>query len=50
MVSVVLDNLAAGLTNKEIPDSYPMLTEESVKAAIYYAAELDSERVVGIST
>ena len=50
MVSVVLDNLAAGLTTGEILTSYPMLTAESVQAAIYYAAELASERVVGIST
>ena len=50
MVSVVLDNLAAGLSTQEILHSYPMLTAESVQAAIYYAAELASERVVGLST
>jgi len=40
MVSVVLDNLAAGLTTDEIVHSYPSLTSEAVKAAIAYAAEL----------
>ncbi|NKE72272.1 DUF433 domain-containing protein [Candidatus Manganitrophus noduliformans] len=46
MVSVVLDNLAAGLTADEILQSYPSLTREAVQAAIAYAAELARERVV----
>ena len=46
MVSVVLDNLAAGLTAGEIIATYPSLTEEAVQAAISYAAELARERVV----
>lgn len=46
MVSVVLDNLAAGLTQDEILQSYPSLTREAVQAAIAYAAELARERVV----
>ena len=48
MVSVVLDNLAAGLDNDELLNSYPSLTNEGIQAAIYYAAELARERVVGI--
>jgi uncharacterized protein (DUF433 family) len=50
MISVILDNLAAGLNTEEILASYPMLTAEAVQAAILYAAELASERVVGIAT
>jgi uncharacterized protein (DUF433 family) len=46
MVSVVLDNLAAGLPVEEILSSYPSLTRESVLAAISYAAELARERIV----
>ena len=46
MVSVVLDNLAAGLTTDEIVRSYPSLSREAVQAAISYAAELGRERVV----
>ena len=46
MVSVVLDNLAAGLTAEEIVTTYPSLTKESVQAAVSYAAELARERVV----
>jgi len=46
MVSVVLDNLAAGLNVNEIVKSYPSLTPKAVQAAMAYAAELARERVV----
>jgi len=46
MVSVVLDNLAAGLTPDEIVRSYPSLDRVAVQAAIAYAAELARERIV----
>jgi len=48
LVSVVLDNLAAGLTVDQIIQSYPSLSGEAVQAAISYAAELTRERVVSI--
>ena len=48
MVSVVLDNLAAGLTPQEVIRSYPSLSEEDVRATIAYAAELGRERVVAL--
>lgn len=50
MVSIVLDNLAAGLTPDEIVRSYPSLNHEAVQAAIAYAAELGRERVVAMPT
>ncbi len=46
MVSVVLDNLAAGLTVDDILASYPSLTTEGIRASIAYAADLARERVV----
>uniref|UniRef100_A0A7C4L0N1 DUF433 domain-containing protein n=1 Tax=Bellilinea caldifistulae TaxID=360411 RepID=A0A7C4L0N1_9CHLR len=46
MVSVILDNLAAGLSVEEILQSYPSLKREDISAAIAYAAELASERVI----
>ena len=46
MVSVVLDNLAVGLSVNEIVKSYPSLTPEAVQATMAYAAELARERVV----
>ncbi len=46
MVSVILDNLAAGVEKPEILRSYPSLKEEDIEAAIRYAAELARERIV----
>jgi uncharacterized protein (DUF433 family) len=45
LVSVVLDNLAAGETSEQIATAYH-LTVEDVQAAIAYAAELAKERFV----
>jgi uncharacterized protein (DUF433 family) len=46
MVSVVLDNLAAGISREEIIRSYPSLSGEDLDAALAYAAELARERFV----
>lgn len=46
MVSVILDNLAAGETPERILQSYPTLQWEDVQAALSYAAELAQERYV----
>ncbi|HEV3073866.1 MAG TPA: DUF433 domain-containing protein [Thermoanaerobaculia bacterium] len=43
MVSVVLDNLAEGLTAQEIVAEYPSLVPEDVQAAMAYAADLARE-------
>lgn len=43
MVSVILDNLAAGLSGEEIVKEYPPLTHDDVNAAMAYAAELARE-------
>ena len=45
MVTVILDNLAAGLTVDEIAESYPSVSADAVKAALHYAAELAKERM-----
>lgn len=47
-VSVVLDNLAAGLSVEAILKSYPSLDRQSIQAAIAYAAELTRERVIAV--
>jgi uncharacterized protein (DUF433 family) len=49
MVSVILDNLAAGLSREEILKSYPSLAPADIQAAIAYGAELARERVVPVS-
>ena len=48
MVSVVLDNLAAGVGQSEILRSYPTLTSEDISAALDYAAELARERTIAL--
>ena len=48
MVSVILDNLAAGADSRTILTSYPSLDSRSLQAAMAYAAELARERVVPI--
>lgn len=50
LVSVVLDNLAAGLSAEEITQSYPSVSAEDVQAALAYAADLAGERVFAIPT
>jgi uncharacterized protein (DUF433 family) len=46
MVSVLLDNLAAGLSQDALLASYPTLRREDIQAAIAYAAELSRERII----
>ena len=43
MVSVILDNIAAGLDRGEILASYPSLSPPDLDAALAYAAELARE-------
>lgn len=46
MVSVLLDNLAAGETPERILEGYPALQAEDIHAALHYASEMVRERVV----
>jgi len=46
MVSVVLDNLADGLSPDEIVKEYPPLKLADVRAAISYAATLTREEEI----
>ncbi len=48
-VSVVLDNLAAGLTREEIIQSYPSLSHDDIQAAVAYAADLARERILPLA-
>ncbi|MBL7064665.1 MAG: DUF433 domain-containing protein [Anaerolineae bacterium] len=48
MVSIILDNLATGVSEGEILKSYPSLTPLDIQAAIAYAAELTRERLVPV--
>ena len=48
MVSVILDNLASGLSQQKIRESYPSLSRQDIQAAIAYAAELAREDVIPV--
>lgn len=45
-VSVVLDNLAAGVSVESLLESYPSLSPSGIRAALAYAAEVTRERIV----
>ncbi len=49
LVSVILDNLAAGESDESILKSYPTLTPDDLRAAVAYAAELARERIVSLA-
>jgi uncharacterized protein (DUF433 family) len=49
MVSVVLENLADGISEADILKSYPTLKQDDIKAAIAYAAELSREKLISVS-
>ena len=50
IVSIILDNLAEGVSEEEILKSYPSLSPNDIKAAIAYAAELTRERLVSVTS
>ena len=48
MVSVVIDNIAAGVSRKEILQDYPGLVDADIDAALAYAAELAREGTIDL--
>ena len=48
LISVILDNLAAGVPHEEILDSYPSIQELDIQAALAYPAELARERAADL--
>ena len=47
MVSVVIDNLAAGESHESIRQGYNV-EEKDIEAALHYVAELARDRIVGL--
>jgi uncharacterized protein (DUF433 family) len=45
-VSLIVENLAEGVTETELLAAYPQLTIEDIRAALAYAAEMTKERVI----
>ena len=48
-VSLIIENLAEGVSEEEILDAYPSLKAEDIKAALGYAAEITRERIIPIA-
>lgn len=46
MVSVILDNLVQGKTEKEILADYPTLKKEDIKASLEYASIIAKEEIL----
>lgn len=49
-VSLIVENLADGVTEKELIAAYPQLTPDDIRAALAYAAEVTRERVIPLPT
>jgi uncharacterized protein (DUF433 family) len=49
MVSVIVDNIAAGVSRQGLLRSYPSIRDQDIDAALQYAAELARERIVPLS-
>jgi uncharacterized protein (DUF433 family) len=49
LVSVILDNLAAGRTVEQILKSYPTVRAKDIQAAVAYAADLSREQVIPLA-
>ena len=47
-VSLIVDNLAEGVSEAELLEAYPQLKPEDIRAALAYAAEMTRERIIPI--
>jgi uncharacterized protein (DUF433 family) len=47
-VSLIVDNLAEGVSDAELLSAYPQLKLEDIRAALAYAAEMTRERIIPI--
>ena len=47
-VSLLVDNLAAGVSEADLLEAYPQLKLEDIRAALAYAAEMTRERIIPI--
>jgi uncharacterized protein (DUF433 family) len=48
MVSVIIENLACGVSEQEILQAYPSLKPKDIKAALAYAALMIRENIIPI--
>lgn len=48
-VALIVDNLAEGISEKDLLEAYPPLHQDDIRAALAYAAEVTRERVIPFS-
>ena len=48
-ISLIVDNLASGLSEQELLAEYPQLSHEDIMAALTFAAEMTRERYVELA-
>ena len=48
-ISLIMDNLAAGVSQEEILAAFPSLEMDDIRAVITYAAELTRDRYVSLA-
>jgi uncharacterized protein (DUF433 family) len=47
-VSLIVENLAEGVSESELLEAYPQLVPDDIRAALAFAAEMTRERVIPI--
>jgi uncharacterized protein (DUF433 family) len=47
-VSLIVDNLAEGVSESELLAAYPQLQPQDIRAALTYAADMTRERIIPI--
>jgi uncharacterized protein (DUF433 family) len=48
-VSLIVDNLAEGISEAELLEEYPQLKPEDIRAALCFAAEMTRERIIPVA-
>jgi uncharacterized protein (DUF433 family) len=48
-VSLIVNNLAEGVSEGEILVAYPALAQEDIRAALAFAAEMTHERIIPVA-
>ena len=48
-VSLIVENLAEGVSEAELLSAYPRITIEDLRAALAYAAETTKERIIPLA-
>lgn len=49
-VSLIVDNLAEGISEEDLLAAYPQLEPDDIRAALCYAAEVTRERVIPVAS